>query len=301
MQKSLFSMTVVIFSFIAGAALSGGGGGDGGSQYPGVQGVMGVIPALENSCVAVWLPIPDGLAVSGLHWFNNDGAVAFPGLYLESGDVDQPVALLETVQVAENVFGVSAGWSEVFFSEPFTCASSGLYVVFHFPAGLQATGYGEGGGPAIGFVGDGAGASGWLCADGISWDRIGGDFGFAVVPEFVQAEPGMVQLNGSGGQSDELPSSVGVITALNLPFPNPFNPETEISFTLARDTEVKLTVFDLRGRKVADLANGLHAAGKHSYPWSGKDGSGRRVASGVYFVRFQADDVTMHYRLVMVK
>ncbi len=301
MLKFIFFSMVVFSLSIPGPAFSGSGGGNGAPQFPEVQGVMGVIPALENSCIAVWLPIPEGQAVSGLHWFNNDAFTAFPGLYLESGDADQPVALTETVLVAENVSGVSAGWSEVDFLEPVTCASSGLYVVFRFVAGNQATGFGEGGGPAIGYVGSGAGASGWLCADGESWDKIGGDFGYAVIPKLVEAAPGMVQLNGGGHQTEQLPDSEAITTALNQPYPNPFNPETEISFSLAHDSMVELVLFDIRGSKITELTNSFHAAGHYSYPWSGEDQSGRRVASGVYFIKFRTDNATMHSRIVLVK
>jgi len=83
-----------------------------------------------------------------------------------------------------------------------TCASEGLYVIFRFPAGLQVTAGGLGGGPAVGFSTDGLGAPGWLCKDGATYDKVDGAFGFAVVPVLVNAEPGMLQLQGIqiGGQ-----------------------------------------------------------------------------------------------------
>jgi hypothetical protein len=85
-------------------------------------------------------------------------------------------------------------------------------------------------------------------------------------------------------------------------FPNPFNPSTEIRFDLPEDAKVSLTVFDLLGRKVADLAFGEYKAGYHSATW---DATG--VASGVYLARFTAMDgsgssvYTKIARLVLMK
>jgi len=70
-------------------------------------------------------------------------------------------------------------------------------------------------------------------------------------------------------------------------FPNPFNPQTTIAFTLDHDTRVRLTVHDVRGRVVRTLADGALTAGEHALSWNGRDDAGRVVASGVYFARCQ--------------
>jgi outer membrane protein assembly factor BamB len=70
-------------------------------------------------------------------------------------------------------------------------------------------------------------------------------------------------------------------------FPNPFNPQTTIAFTLDRDTRIRLTVHDVRGRVVRTLAAGVMTAGEHALSWNGRDDAGRAVASGVYFARCQ--------------
>jgi len=176
-----------------------------------------------------------------------------------------------------------------------------LYLIFRYPAGVEVTAYGAGGGPGIGYVADGAGAPGWLCSDGQSWDKVGGDFGFAVLPALVAGSEGMIQLNGSSGRVEPVPEAVPLVTALHPAYPNPFNPETEISFSLDQAQEVELQVFDVRGYLVATLARGYHEAGKRAATWRGVDSSGRRVASGVYFVRFRAGSLVMNHRLVLVK
>jgi len=68
-------------------------------------------------------------------------------------------------------------------------------------------------------------------------------------------------------------------------FPNPFNPTTEIRFDLPEDSFVSLNVFDVLGRKVANLVNGFHPAGYHTATWNGSS-----VSSGVYFARFTVTD-----------
>lgn len=78
--------------------------------------------------------------------------------------------------------------------------------------------------------------------------------------------------------------------------PNPFNPSTTISFTLAARSAISLKVFDVTGREVATLASGVYPAGEHSLVWNA-DG----VASGVYFCKLRAGGVTEARKLVLVK
>ncbi len=70
--------------------------------------------------------------------------------------------------------------------------------------------------------------------------------------------------------------------------PNPFNPSTTISFSLAERRETSLVVYDALGRTVRTLANGPLPAGKHTIRWDGRDDTGRMVSSGVYICRMRA-------------
>ncbi len=77
------------------------------------------------------------------------------------------------------------------------------------------------------------------------------------------------------------------LLAQNLP--NPFNLRTEIAFGLASPTSVTLSIFDTRGRLVAQpLAAAPLPAGRHIATWDGSDASGRRTSSGVYYYRLEA-------------
>jgi hypothetical protein len=90
------------------------------------------------------------------------------------------------------------------------------------------------------------------------------------------------------GVSD-VPRGAPAVYALGGNHPNPFNPRTTISFTLARDSVVDLAIFDLRGRRVAaPLAGESLPAGSHRQPWLGLDDGGRPVSSGVYLYRLEA-------------
>ena len=95
------------------------------------------------------------------------------------------------------------------------------------------------------------------------------------------------------------PIAVGVLNV--RAYPNPFNPSTTVSFTLASSDNFVLQVFDVRGALVRTLANGSHAAGVHTVPWDGKDSNGRPVASGVYFCQLRSSTARGATKLVLAK
>ncbi|MFO7655386.1 MAG: lamin tail domain-containing protein [Candidatus Krumholzibacteriia bacterium] len=74
-------------------------------------------------------------------------------------------------------------------------------------------------------------------------------------------------------------------------YPNPFNPATKFSFTLASDAQVSLVVFDVRGRQVRTILEQRLPAGDYSnvYAWDGRDDQGRAATSGTYFYRLETD------------
>jgi subtilisin family serine protease len=90
-------------------------------------------------------------------------------------------------------------------------------------------------------------------------------------------------------------------TALHQNFPNPFNPETTIAYDLAAGAFVTLTVFDVRGKRVRVLVSANQPAGKYRVEWDGEDGRGHRVASGVYFYRFDAGSYKQTRKMVLLK
>lgn len=83
--------------------------------------------------------------------------------------------------------------------------------------------------------------------------------------------------------------------------PNPFNPTTEISYSLPEASGVRLDVFNIMGQKVATLVDKYQEAGIHNAVWNGRDDNGRQVASGIYFYRMNADDYTETKKMILMK
>ena len=96
---------------------------------------------------------------------------------------------------------------------------------------------------------------------------------------------------------DEIDTLPGDFT-LNANYPNPFNPETSISYDLNRNGDVSLSVFDMLGQKVADLYQGVQAAGNYSVSWDGRDSRGNVVASGLYLYRLTLDGHSTQSRIM---
>jgi hypothetical protein len=85
---------------------------------------------------------------------------------------------------------------------------------------------------------------------------------------------------------------------LATPSPNPFQGRTSIRFGLARSSEARLELFDVTGRHVRTLAEGVLAAGPHAVVWDGLDRRGRAVGAGVYFARLMMPQASFHVRVV---
>jgi carboxypeptidase T len=86
---------------------------------------------------------------------------------------------------------------------------------------------------------------------------------------------------------DELISNVEniihEITKFNGNYPNPFNPTTTFSYNLASESEVSLTLFNIKGQKIKTLVNENQTAGNHQVIWDGTDDNGKKVSTGIYF------------------
>ncbi len=83
--------------------------------------------------------------------------------------------------------------------------------------------------------------------------------------------------------------------------PNPFNPVTRIRYWVARDGRVRITIYDLRGRRVRDLVNEVRPAGRYVAVWDGRDDGGRGVASGVYLYRLSTGGFGAVRKMLLLK
>jgi flagellar hook assembly protein FlgD len=91
------------------------------------------------------------------------------------------------------------------------------------------------------------------------------------------------------------------MTALNGNYPNPFNPETNISFSLSKHQYAHLAVYNLAGQKIRDLSQGNMPAGHHVVSWNGTDDLGNKVASGIYLYKLETDNKTLVRKMIMLK
>jgi hypothetical protein len=89
--------------------------------------------------------------------------------------------------------------------------------------------------------------------------------------------------------------------ALSQNVPNPFNPTTQVSFSLPKASHVNLTIYNVLGQQVKTLVDKDLAAGVQNVEWDGTDNVGRTVASGVYFYRLNAGEFQATKKMLMLK
>ncbi len=84
-------------------------------------------------------------------------------------------------------------------------------------------------------------------------------------------------------------------------YPNPFNPSTTIEFYLDRASDVELHIFNTLGQEVRTIDLGRLSNGTHSTTWDGRDNSGQRLSSGMYFYRIKAGTLIETKKMIMLK
>ncbi len=106
---------------------------------------------------------------------------------------------------------------------------------------------------------------------------------------------------------DEFRSPVATVTmpraviTLAQNFPNPFNPQTTIEYTVSSLASVSIDIFDASGALVRRLDQGVREAGSYSAEWDGRDAANRSVGSGVYFYRLAGVKSAETRKMVLVK
>ncbi len=84
-------------------------------------------------------------------------------------------------------------------------------------------------------------------------------------------------------------------------YPNPFNPTTQIKFSLAKAGNVEIDIYNIKGQKVKTLLNEKREAGQNSVVWNGTDDTEKSVGSGVYFYKVKASTFTTINKMIMLK
>lgn len=103
------------------------------------------------------------------------------------------------------------------------------------------------------------------------------------------------------GTASPVGDHVQSATRLTGVSPNPFNPMTTVSFALDRRQQATVSVYDIAGRKVADLADAVFEAGDHQIVWRGKDLSGGEAPSGTYIVRLVSGQGTDSQSISLIR
>jgi hypothetical protein len=83
--------------------------------------------------------------------------------------------------------------------------------------------------------------------------------------------------------------------------PNPFGSRGQLSYGLPHSGRVRLAVYDLHGRLVANVVDRVEPSGWRSVEWDGRDSAGRPVASGAYFARLEMDGKVEVSKMVVAR
>ena len=101
-----------------------------------------------------------------------------------------------------------------------------------------------------------------------------------------------------GTDPNEVPAYVN---NLGKNYPNPFNPETTIRFSLASDAKTELAIYNVKGQRVKTLVNDKLKAGSHTVRWQGRNDAGKGVSSGVYLYKLKAGDFSSVQKMLLLK
>ena len=149
----------------------------------------------------------------------------------------------------------------------------------------------------------------------IEWDMVLGGASYDCAYDIIEAEDGNLVVTGSYIPPDQYDSDVWLVKIspdgvlvdppdwvkhpafqLYQPFPNPFNPETVISFELPEAMNITLSIYNVKGQLVESLAEGSYNAGAHSLTWNAK-----QLPSGVYFSVLHAAGNVQTRKMVLMK
>ncbi|MCB5272210.1 MAG: T9SS type A sorting domain-containing protein [Candidatus Cloacimonetes bacterium] len=111
--------------------------------------------------------------------------------------------------------------------------------------------------------------------------------------------PLMVTISAQGDEPG-IPS-IPVETKLFSAFPNPFNPSTNLRYSMKEAGAVRIEVYNVKGQILASFNNTHNQAGYYQINWDGRDMSGNLAGTGVYFYRMSSDNYTSTQKMVLAK
>ena len=136
----------------------------------------------------------------------------------------------------------------------------------------------------------------WKSVTGKKCD-IGSTFSNTNESVFANGPFSSAKLNTAGEQVIAKPNNF----ILEQNYPNPFNPETTISYQLAKDSKINLTIYNMEGKFIRRIEAGHKDAGSYEVKWNGLDERGQQVTSGVYFYRLDAGEFSDMKKMILIK
>ena len=88
---------------------------------------------------------------------------------------------------------------------------------------------------------------------------------------------------------------------LSQNFPNPFNPITNIRYSIPKNSIVSLAIYDILGRQIIQIIDKEISAGMHNVQWDGKNNSGEYVSTGIYYYKLETDKFVKTRKMVLLK
>jgi hypothetical protein len=159
-----------------------------------------------------------------------------------------------------------------------------------------------------------------ILADFAAYDLVSTFFLHGITPSSGSSMPEVPTIVFSAGphpnyqlwfaQFDTRPVSTAVLTdqavlpthlSLKQNYPNPFNGNTAIRFTLATATDIDLSIHNLNGQHVVNLATGSRRPGEHVVRWDGRDSDGHLLSTGIYFYRLSSGSKTTTRKLLLLQ
>jgi len=122
-----------------------------------------------------------------------------------------------------------------------------------------------------------------------------------------------VYIAGEGAPTETLEQVIGLpdeendivtpqyVTTIHNNYPNPFNPSTVISFSIAKTGPALIKIYNLKGQAVKTLYKGAMEAGQHKIIWNGMDNNNRPVSSGVYFCSLETGKICYTRKMTLLK
>ncbi len=110
-----------------------------------------------------------------------------------------------------------------------------------------------------------------------------------------------VSIHGVNGYDNNDNNAPVVQTELKGNYPNPFNPETTITYSVKEHIPVNIEIYNIKGQKVKTLVNETKAPGNYTTVWKGLDDNNHPVSSGVYFFKMNAGKYSSTKKMIMMK